>query len=831
MICCPRFGNAQTAESPCLRQRVRVPGLRTAAERPAGKDTDMDLHFPRLYKNERMEEPCAVSVPFAPGRFREGMGIRILDGERTLPVQSSVLSAWPDGSARYLFVRFAADLPGNARKELKVEVLPEAQAAPAGIRISREGDCLRVDGGEGGLRFVLKENSGRLMERLEDGRKTYEGDQFVGPRLKDGEGQTYLPCYSEWTVEEAGPLAAVLRGRGELIPEGEIAAEERPTFETKLTVYRGKPWMETAFRLINSTGEALHAASFVFAVMTGPEAAYDGRLSGITRRERGDSVGEGSTAAGQVLEEDRVYQTTGTKLLGEIEERFPAGALRCCAASSNYKTNFTVSGGEAVERAVDTAWLMAEANEHFAEVFYGTLFADRTEGAGGVCATVFQAQQNYPKAVRSDRSGVYVMLIPDGVEKVVFESGMSREQRFLLHFHGAEEPLSELDNRSLIYQMPDRPWLDPEVYRDAGVCPDIFLSPEQTRDEVEIALINRCDAHSRSFGMLNFGDAPDMNYTRQGRGKGMLVWTNNEYDFPHACALEYMRTGERRFLDYVIASAGHWMDVDVCHWSRDPLRVGGQWEHCRRHVLDSTMVCSHEWVEGLLDLYHFTGDERARETALGIGENVLRLLDTPAYQVHGESNARETGWALRSLTALYVETGEPRWLEKAEWIVGQFREWTEDYGGWVAPYTDNTMIHVPFMIAVAMGSLYRYYEVFPKEEIRKLLLDAADDLIESSMTPYGLFFYKELPSLNRLGNNTMVLEALAIAYRLSGNKTYLEKGLKTFRKDIAGKSGVIGEKKVAEGAVLLENDPPKHFAQSFIPLVLYYKAAAEAGLI
>ena len=236
-------------------------------------------------------------------------------------------------------------------------------------------------------------------------------------------------------------------------------------------------------------------------------------------------------------------------------------------------------------------------------------------------------------------------------------------------------------------------------------------------------------------------------------------------------------------------------------------------------------------MEGLLDLYHLTGEQRALETALGIGENIRRLLDTPAYQTRGESNARETGWALRSLTALYVETADPKWLEKAEWIVDNFQAWKEEYGGWLAPYTDNTMIHVPFMIAVAMGSLYRYYEVFPTERLRQLMLDAAEDLIESSYTPYGLFFYKELPSLNRLGNNTLVLEALTIAWRLSGDVKYLKMGLPSFRRDLAARSKPIGKKTVMEGTVILDNDPPKSFAQSFIPLSVYYKAATETGIL
>ena len=243
------------------------------------------------------------------------------------------------------------------------------------------------------------------------------------------------------------------------------------------------------------------------------------------------------------------------------------------------------------------------------------------------------------------------------------------------------------------------------------------------------------------------------------------------------------------------------------------------------------MVCSHQWVEGLLDLYHLKGEDRALETALGIGENVLRLLETPAYQKSGESNARETGWALRTLTALYTETWDRKWLARAEWIADQFAQWHEVYGAWVAPYTDNTLVHVPFMIAVAVGSLYRYYRVFPGEKLKRMMISAVDDLLSECMTETGLFYYKELPSLSRQGNNTMLLEALTVGYELTGDEKYLRAGLPAFLRDIASRDRPVGEKKVMEGTVILDNESPKAFAQSFIPLSVYYKAAAEAGLL
>lgn len=316
--------------------------------------------------------------------------------------------------------------------------------------------------------------------------------------------------------------------------------------------------------------------------------------------------------------------------------------------------------------------------------------------------------------------------------------------------------------------------------------------PEHLVNEVEIALIARADNHSRCYGMLNWGDSIDMGYTLQGRGGGKPVWSNNEYDYPHSCALMYARTGIRRFLDYLIVSAKHQMDVDVCHYSKNPLRIGGQWEHTAGHCKNGIMVCSHEWVEGVIDYYHFTGDERGLETAISIGDNILRLLDTPMY-AKPEKPMREKLAGLYEHLLHYMWRQEmKKWLAKCEWIIDSFKIWEEEYGNWLAPYTDNTLIRVGFMISVAAGSVMRYYRVFPREDIKQMLIRAIDDIVENCTLDNGLFYYKELPSLSRNGNNTLLLESLAIAYELTGDKKYLEYGFKTFETNInnTGRAGV-----------------------------------------
>jgi len=792
------------------------------------ENSKMEIFFPKLYRYDRRVQ-SEVAIPVKQKELYDLEQVQILQNQKAVPIQKKVTSRYKDGSVRYMLLRFLADLPGNKGTVLTCDF--HSKQKPESVELSCERKKEEWIIQNRFLKAVIQNHTCHLFHSVKMGDTIYQAEQFVGPLLKDGNQTEFQMEFGEWKIKEKGAVYIKIGCMGVAVEKGKERKKEQITFECNLEFFAESQDIEVSYRLINSTGELLHVASLVFALLSKEQANQKLDLSlSYQSAINPDSTGCGDLAKSSCLE--GIYETTGIKELSAIEEAIGKDSVRTCVGRSNYKTSFRIGrDGKEVDFTVDADSLVQEANEHFAEVFYGTFFADRTDRRGGVSATIYQAQQNFPKAVKADQSGIYLMLVPEKVNRVEMEIGMSREQRFLLHFHKAEESLKEIDNQSLMYQMKDRPFIRPEVFKEAQVMPDIFLDAEKQIDEVEISLIGRCDGHARSYGMMCFGDTPDMNYTTQGRGKGMLVWSNNEYDFPHACAMQYARTGERRFLDYLLTAAKHWMDVDVCHYSRNPLYIGGQWEHTRRHVKDGVMVCSHEWVEGLLDYYHFTGEERGLETAVGIGENVLALLETPMYQTAGESNARETGWALRTLVALYVETQDEKWLKKCNWIVEQFVVWKKEYGNWLAPYTDNTLVRVGFMISVAIGSLMRYYRIFPSEELKQMLLEAVDDLIENTMLPYGLFYYKELPSLNRLGTNGLLLEALTIAYELSGDVSYLKYGKRTFQRAIRESiPGTGGAKRHVEDAVLTNGAGTKNFAQIFLPLTVYYVACVNAGI-
>jgi hypothetical protein len=132
------------------------------------------------------------------------------------------------------------------------------------------------------------------------------------------------------------------------------------------------------------------------------------------------------------------------------------------------------------------------------------------------------------------------------------------------------------------------------------------------------------------------------------------------------------------------------------------------------------------------------------------------------------------------------------------------------------------------MISVAVGSLMRYYRVFPSDKLKKMILGAIDDLADNYMTPQGLFIYKELPSLSRNGTNTLLLEAMAIGYELTKDAKYLDYGKKTFERALGGAAAAVGGKKIVEDAVIVGSGATKNFAQSFLPITFFYVKLVEA---
>jgi hypothetical protein len=738
------------------------------------------LYFEKISRLDRDAEPVTVSIPFAKGRLTDSSQLLIRDGDEVLPCQRRVLATWQDGSIKWLLVHFQPDLPGNQDAALTFEVKEGASkvAVDMPVTVEETASGLRVDTGV--LSFVVPTDGFLPVHDVRlDGVALWDAPPFNGFALSlADETVTTAIGPVELEVVEAGPLRVVIRVAGEHHrPDGSGSLD----FRGRITAYAGKPYIAVEHQFIHREEEeklSLTGLALDFTPMTSGEHW---------------ALGQGY-----------------------------------------YRTSIEESEDEPLGMNLDAETMLYQSNEHFIDSFYGDFWVDWRDANGGVTLSIYQAHQNFPKALHVSGEGIRCDLYPEEAPPAPVLRGMAKTHRIQLHFHAPDAELQTSSVRSLQFQLPDRPALPAAWFRENNPWLADFF-PENVPDRLLTYLSRLHDGRPKALGMFHFGDAPDAGYTNQGRGRGKNVWVNNEYDRPHACALYYALTGQRRVLDSGLVSARHWLDVDLCHADPDPLVDGGLKIHTRYHVTGK-VTPSHEWTEGFLDYYFLTGRQEGLEGARSVAENILRHLERPRMQEPGATSVREGGWAMRALIGMWIGTGEERWRTEARKLARLYLDWFEGYGALLAPYTSHSMPRVPFMISLTVNSFARYLLIEDDPElvsrIEQLIVETVDDMLEHCLGPDGVAYYKELPSLRRVAPTQHFLEALAHAYRITGEVHYLEAATRQFAamdKDIPVRRRA---KYVDDSGAVIDNEGGgRIFADKYTSLIIYAGSASSQGLL
>jgi len=732
------------------------------------------IHFDKISMYDRKAEPVSLGIPFAKGQLASPKNFGIQNNGTAISVQTDVTGHWDDGSVKWLMTHFLADLPGNRAHDLTFacDGTISNPASTHTVTVTNSADTCTINTGV----LVVQFGKGKHLFHsiLIDGKEWFDANAFSGFAITDENDNQYAIEIRNIDVIETGPIRALI----EL--SGKHTGKNGSLFDFKILIetWAGKPFIRLDYQFIN--------------------------------REEDPSI--------DIAEIALQFTSSST------------GEMRCAIGEGHYRTS-VVEGP--IERILNAEEIIFQAVEHTLETFYGDFWADWCNSEKGVCISPFQAHQNFPKGLRTDESGIVLGVLPKGEGPIKVLQGVAKTHRMQLYFHDQNTSLDDIVIHALQFQYPDTAILPEAWYRNASVWENLF--PQNKDLTIESRLIDLADNRNCGLGMMHWGDGPDHGYTQQGRGKGDLVWTNNEYDFSHCMFLFFAKTGERRFLDAALISARHWMDVDFCHHSDDPLRMGGQPVHTTGHVTGG-VTPSHEWTEGLLDYYHLTGKREAYEKAIAIANNILRHLASPKFSQTGGQQAREIGWAMRGLIAVYNETKEEKYLDACRQIAEQFLEWRNAFGSFLAHYTSHTQVRVPFMIAIAVNALYRYYEVTGDDRIPNLIVEEMRDVLDHCVLPDGRFFYKELPSLHRRSDFTLQMESLTYAYQLSGDTRFRDHIIKMLPPMIersfgGGGSGKRIVKDIVGDTVLFDGPGPKGFAFFYIPFMIAYKALADENMI
>ncbi|MDR1734945.1 MAG: hypothetical protein LBR73_08720 [Oscillospiraceae bacterium] len=756
----------------------------------------IELKFNKLSIYRRPASPVTVATPHAKGTVapRNAADFRVTAGAVVYPSQSFATAFWEDGSVKWLLTRLQADLPGSAIGGGAIPPLyttavletgePALPEKPAYCNV-RDEKSANIGNG------VLYINLGKPGEGLFDS-IAFPGDpqeencyltakELPGFLLKaDGDTYTALVGEDGWEIIENGCVYAAVRTSGKHIAANGSRVLD---FELTLSVWAGSPQLEIEYRLLNlehSEGEAAH----------------------LTKSDPPDGLRPVPYLEIEELRFDVRPRPDGN-------EPMVAMGYSCGTDTKWHDGNgwcnfwWDTPKLSEVNFLANEAFVSARGWEGARDVFGGVWFGDWRNGRYGVSVYPWRGLHNYPKRMALHADGFTYWIYPPDEPAWKFYQGSAKRHKFALRFHATDEELSQADIGAHDYELLDFAVVPTEVFCKAGVWTEYL--PKQVSDDLN-AEIKRMSYDTESmFGMMNYGDAYYMD----------AVFANNEYDPVNWLAVQYARTGDRAMLERHWMYGEHALDVDICHFSHNPLRDGAEVEHCSTHIRGDCEPC-HQWVEGLLTFWHTTGDRRALIAAERVGEATMRLAERWVLHNPRFGHVRQLGWPLRCLAALYGETHDTKWAAYCDKIVNRLEEWEQTFGVWMSMYSSIGQIRVPFMMSVAIRGLVLYNEYNPQEKHKEMILRETADLFANCRDENGDFYYKEMPFMRVACYIGHIFECAAAAYRLSGDKNYLEDVLPAFRHYCSIHLPTI--------------HGPRNFGEVFPGVTSFPKVCEEAGI-
>ncbi len=198
---------------------------------------------------------------------------------------------------------------------------------------------------------------------------------------------------------------------------------------------------------------------------------------------------------------------------------------------------------------------------------------------------------------------------------------------------------------------------------------------------------------------------------------------NNEDDSQVCFPLQhFLRTGQTYAWDYGKESARHYMEVDFCEWSTDSRQRGGLIPHTGHHFVGNVYP-SHQWPEGILAYYYLSGDERARNVVIAVGDNCCYWAENLIELVC--CDGREAGMPLVNLACAYRLTRDEKYIHAARNIIENFHiKWMKKYGELKYPYPQgaNQKLISGYGDWSSFAGLYRIWELTGDDDIKGLLL-------------------------------------------------------------------------------------------------------------
>lgn len=694
---------------------------------------------------------CAVEggVPFPMGEIKTTENTRILGTDGTLlPFQGRVLSRWPDGTIQWLGVHFEASLPPAGTAGFFLEYGPEIknpEMLNPTLKVTQSGDDDSVSVNTGPMKVVLSKKNFYLYEKIltdQNRNGLFEAGEEISakaPLMIKFRGKEYRADLDNKTykieVEEEGALRAVIKA------SGWFQAEDGGRF-CQLTVryyfYLGKSYFKIAHTLIY-TGY--------------PENKYYEPYQKFK------------------LPANETVQSFGLRVPYKFSEPSQTRVL----IGRFSPEVFEFSGLESF-RMAQLGWERAKINNVVAQAMPTDFYAGWMTAAdtgGGLTVAVRDFRETFPKAIAFDamKSEIAVDLWPEEAGEMDLATtkealgpedyargnafGLAKTHEMLFYFHGADPNAAQAPakaysfmERALIRNNPY--WVDA-----TGALGRLYPYDEKYGGQEKILerIFDWAQRHPKMFkwyGMLDFGDTltwfrgedDSKTYSQVGwNPEGRWGWYNCEGVGTHTGALlQFVRSGIWPYFEFGENLSRHLMDVDTVHYDTisndkrlkklDPImsQPGSMHRHSANHWSGRSDEASHTSVVGILLYHYLTGDERARDVALEIGEFFLKEPFT--YVGHPDiAPHRGMANALWGEVLLYQTTGDERYKKAADKIVDIYLAGQQADGSFYENYNPQNGTwsgekHALYMEGYVLGAFKAYHELTQDPDVQAMFLKA-----------------------------------------------------------------------------------------------------------
>lgn len=307
--------------------------------------------------------------------------------------------------------------------------------------------------------------------------------------------------------------------------------------------------------------------------------------------------------------------------------------------------------------------------------------------------------------------GPYGSLSPRGISKT-WE---------LMLWNGSESTSYYLRNELL--QNPVLAYADPEYVCGVGLPSPMAVKDAENMAEVEDALdavfdwIAEYRAFESDYSVWDFGDSQWDWKTGEWGSPTYRYWMSNGRGWTLIPWMLWMRSGERKYVEFAEANARHAMDLDMCHVP--------EWDNTADGKLRGAMGCygplHTAWVrckvadkcgdsEYMAYAFYLTGYERAWDCAELRAEALARHdhqehLDEAPLDFRGDKS-RNTYRVFGELAIAYEATHKPglkTWAEKYLDLIIQM----QDNSGWVPGIKSNFYLEQPLNIGMRVFPEWR----------------------------------------------------------------------------------------------------------------------------